>query len=88
MISAAVAVAIAGMLTSIFAFRFRTANNPLALGAYFLLFLGIEWVAVRYFIPPGALGIELAVVCAAIALLFVGATIFTERLEKPDDDRD
>lgn len=88
MISAAVAVAIAAMMTSIFAFRFRYGKRPFLLAGYFLLFLGIEWIAGRYFIPPGALGVEVAVVCAAIALLFAAATVLTERLEKSDSRRD
>jgi hypothetical protein len=87
-ISAAVALAIAAMMTSIFAFRFRFAKRPAVLAGYFALFLGIEWIAGRYFLPPEALGIEVAVVCGAIALLFAGATVLTERLEKSDGRSD
>lgn len=88
MTSAAVAIAIAAMLTAIFAFRFRPAKRPVALLAYFSLFLGIEWIAGHYFIPPGSLGIEVALVCGLIAVLFVGATILTERLERSARDDD
>jgi hypothetical protein len=85
-ITAAVAISIAAMLTAIFAFRFDAGRRPLALTGYFCLFLAVEWFAGHYFLPAGALGLETATVCAAIAALFGGATYIRDRLENSDGD--
>ncbi|MFQ5415630.1 MAG: hypothetical protein ACE5FL_01150 [Myxococcota bacterium] len=88
MMTVAVAVSIAAMLTAIFAFRFNAASRRLLLTGYFCLFLVLEYVAGYYFLPADALGIETAVVCASIAALFVGATRIRDRLEHSEEDEE
>ena len=78
----AVAFAFALLLTSIFALRFRHWQHPGVLTAYFLFFGSVEWLASRYLLPPGAMGIELAYACSGLALLIIVATYFIRRYEQ------
>jgi len=86
--SLAVACSIALLLTASFAFRFRNSRQPKLLIAYFVLFLSLEWVGERYFLPRGALGIEVAAVCFALAAVFVAAIYLVGRYEASLDDSD
>ena len=79
--SLAVAFSIALLLTASFAFRFRNSRRPKLLAAYFLLFLALEWIGERFFLPPGSLGIEVAYVCFTLTAVFVGATWIVQRYE-------
>jgi hypothetical protein len=81
MVSILVGVSIAALLTSLFAFRFDAGRKPWLLTGYFTLFLVIEWIASRFFLPKDALGIEVAAVCFCLAILFAGATEFRQRKE-------
>jgi len=81
MVSILVGISIAALLTSLFAFRFDMGRRPWVLAGYFSVFLVIEFVASRYFLPPDALGIDVAVVCFGLAILFAGATEFRQRKE-------
>jgi hypothetical protein len=92
MVSILVGISIAALLTSLFAFRFDMGRRPGVLAAYFALFLGIEWVASRFFLPPDALGLDVAAVCFGLAILFAAATDYRQRKEDEalaaQDDRD
>lgn len=81
-----VAGSIAAALTAIFAFRFRTWKAPRRLVAYFASFFVIELVAERLVLPPGILGIEVALVFVAITLLFVVAIHASQRAEVGEDE--
>ncbi len=85
MVSFVVALSIASVLTAAFAFRFRNARRPWVLAAYFLLFLAAEWVASHFFIPPGAFGIEIALVCFPLAAIFAGASVLSQRWEASEE---
>lgn len=85
-----ISASIATLLTAIFAFRFRTWNRKGLLAVYFLVFFGLELTLQELFIPPGALGLEVAAVCFFIAGLFIAATRFAmhaEEAEKAKHDR-
>ena len=87
MVSFVVALSIASVLTAIFAFRFRNSRRPLLLAGYFLVFFVMEWVASHFFIPPGAFGMEIALVCFPLTALFIGASILSHRWEEDEDTR-
>ena len=84
MLSLFVAASFALMLTAIFAFRFRNERKPGVLLAYFLFFMTLEWVGEHFFLPPGALGVEVALVCLVVAALFGVAAYVVSRFD-PDD---
>ena len=81
MVSILVGISIAALLTSLFAFRFDAGREWWLLAGYFTLFLVVEWVATRIFLPADALGIEVAAVCFGLALLFAMATEYRQRKE-------
>jgi len=81
MVSILVGISIAALFTSLFAFRFDKGREPGLLAGYFALFLAIEAVASHFFMPAGALGIEVAAVCFALAIVFVMATEYRQRKE-------
>jgi len=60
--------AFALLLTSLFVLRFRGWKRPGLVLAYFLFFATLEMVASRFFLPPGAIGTELAWVCLGLTL--------------------
>jgi len=81
MISVLVGISIAALLTSLFAFRFDMGRERWLLAGYFVSFLVIEWIAARFFLPPDALGGEVAAVCFALAIIFAMATEYRQRKE-------
>ncbi len=82
MLALIVAASVASVFTALFAFRYRTWQRPKLLVVYFLGFAILEWTTARFLLPEGALGIEVAIVCFLLALLFVGATVVVRRLER------
>jgi hypothetical protein len=86
MVSVLVGISIAALLTSLFAFRFDAGRQRWLLAGYFTVFLVIESVAARFFLPADALGIEVAAVCFALAIVFAMATEY--RQWKEADVRD
>ena len=76
-----VAFSIASVLTAVFAFRFRNSRRPGVLVAYFLIFFVVEWLASHFFIPPGAFGIEIALICFPLTGVFVVASVLSQRWE-------
>lgn len=81
LVTVIVACSIASCLTAVFAFRFRTWKVPKRLLRYFSTFFLLELAAEHFLLPPGLLGLEVAVVCFGIAALFVIAILATRRLE-------
>ncbi|MEE9382680.1 MAG: hypothetical protein V3V08_04625 [Nannocystaceae bacterium] len=77
-----VSISFTSMLTAMFSLRFRAWGRPKLLAAYFTFFFVVEWTAQALFLPPGALGIEVAYVCTLITVLFVGAIQFAQHLER------
>ncbi len=82
MLGLVVAVSVASAFTALFAFRYRNWQRPKLLAVYFLGFAALEWTAGRLLLPEGALGIEVAIVCFALAVLFGGATVVARRIER------
>ena len=76
------AFAVALVLTAVFAFRFRYWRSPGVMAAYFAFFFAAEWVAGRFFFPPGALGIEIAWVSFALTPPVVVAIVLVDRYER------
>ena len=56
------------LLTSLFILRFRGWKRPVAVALYFSFFLVLEVVASHYFMPPGAFGPWLAIVCFGLTV--------------------
>jgi hypothetical protein len=56
-------------------------RRPAVVLGYFLTFLVLEWVAEAFFLPPGTLGPEVAMLCLPLALVFGGAIVWARRLE-------
>lgn len=83
-----IAFSIALLLTASFAFRFGQMKRPRLLAAYFAFFLTVEWGAATYFIPEGALGIEIAYVCFGLTIPFIIAGILRLRYENSLEDSD
>ena len=72
---------IALLLTAAFALRFRYWDNPKVLAGYFVTFFTIEIVAGHFFIPEGAMGIEIALVCLGLTVPILGVIEFFRRRE-------
>ena len=77
--------AVALLLTSIFALRYRYWRKPKVLALYFAFFLAIESIAAHFFLPPGAVGAEIALVCLALTCPIVAAIHFFDRRERDED---
>ena len=60
--------AFALLLTSLFVLRFRGWKRPGLVLAYFVFFAALEMAASRFFLPPDAIGSELAWVCFGLTL--------------------
>jgi hypothetical protein len=77
---------IAVLLTAAFALRFRYWDNPKVLAVYFAAFFAIEIVAGHFFIPDGAMGIEIALVCLGLTVPILGVIEFFRRHEHEMDE--
>ena len=86
MVSILTALSIALLLTALFSFRLRNWNSPGLLAGYFVTFAMLEWVGQHYFIPPDAMGFEIALVCFPLAILFIWIGGYFRRLEDSVDD--
>jgi hypothetical protein len=73
----ATAFSFALLLTAMFAFRYEIGRTPSVAAAYFALFMGLEWIVERHFIPPGAFGFEVALLCGLLSVPFLVATYLT-----------
>jgi hypothetical protein len=70
------------LLTSLFVLRFRGWNRPVAVGLYFVFFLVLEVFASHYFMPPGAFGSGLSIVCFGLTVPVLVAAYLIWRHEK------
>jgi len=81
-----VSLSLAAVLTSLFAFRHDNWRRPRLLAVYFVAFLGLEWFAEAYLLPPDAIPVEVAYVCFPLSLAFVAGCVamhrYQQRLER------
>ena len=56
------------LLTALYVLRFRGWKKPRAVVAYLTFFLALEIFASHYFLPPGAFGSGLAIVCFGLTV--------------------
>jgi hypothetical protein len=75
-------LAIATILTSLFILRFRGWKRPWSVVAYFAFFLILETVVSRRYLPPGAMGSGVAMVCFGLSVPLLAAAFFVWRHEK------
>lgn len=74
------------LLTSLYILRFRGWNRPIAVVVYFAFFVILEIVASHYFMPPGAFGSELSIVCFGLSVPLLIAAVLVWRHEKRHDE--
>ena len=74
------------LLTSLYILRFRGWKRPVAVAGYFVFFLVLEIVTSHYFMPPGAFGSGLSIVCFGLTVPVLVATYFVWRHEQHHDE--
>ena len=77
------------LLTSLYILRFRGWKTPGAVAAYLFFFTALEIIASHYFLPPGAFGSALAIVCFGLTVPVLVAAYLVWWQEKrlgEDDD--
>ncbi len=74
-------IAFATLLTSLWILRFRGWTRPVAAACYFLFFAAVEIVATRFFLPPGAFGPGLGMLCLALTVPVLLAAYLVRRHE-------
>jgi len=79
-----ISLSITSVLTAMFAFRFGYLDRPVVLVAFAALIFCVESIGQHFFLPPGAVSIEVAWICFPLAAVFVGVTVLTRRLEAED----
>jgi hypothetical protein len=70
------------LLTSLYMLRFRAWRRPVLVVAYFAFFTSLEWVATRYFMPPGALPNAVGILCLFLTVPVLVATAIVWRQEQ------
>jgi hypothetical protein len=80
--SALNAISFALLLTSLFILRFRGWKRPIAVVVYFAFFVVLEFAASHYFMPPGAFGSGLAIVCFGLTVPVLVAAYLVWRHER------
>lgn len=75
-----VSVSIAALLTAMFMFRYRTRHPGWGIG-YFVAIGLVEVVIHHFFLPPGALPHEVALICFPLAALFFVLAGVVRKLE-------
>ncbi len=75
-------ISFALLLTSLFILRFRGWKRPIAVVVYFAFFVVLEIVASHYFMPPGAFGSGLAIVCFGLTVPVLIASYLVWRHER------
>ena len=76
------AAGIASVLTALFALRYRDWASRRFLFAYYWVIFGLEFVLSWKFLPPGAFGPEVGVVCLALTVLVCAAIYGVKRYER------
>ncbi len=61
-------IGFATLLTALYVLRFRGWTRPGRVALYFAFFAGLELVATRYFLPPGAFGPALGRLCLGLTV--------------------
>ena len=79
-----ISLSITAVLTAMFSFRFGYRDRPGVLVGFALLVFIVESIGQHFFLPPGAIGVEVAWICFPLALVFVGVTFLMRRLEGAD----
>lgn len=75
-------VSFALLLTSLWILRFRGWSRPLAVVAYFAFFVVLEVGASHFFIPPGAFGSGLRIICFGLTVPVLVAATLVWRYER------
>lgn len=75
-------VAFALLLTSLYVLRFRGWTRPGHVLAYFVFFVVLETIAMRYLIPPGAFGPSLGIICVVFSVPVLVAAFLVWRHER------
>jgi len=79
------------LLTSLYVLRFRAWKTPGVVAAYLAFFVILEISASHFFLPPGAFGSGLAIVCFGLTIPVLIAAYLVWRHEKrhgEDGDHD
>jgi hypothetical protein len=82
------AISFSLLLTSLFILRFRGWKRPIAVAVYFAFFVVLEMIASRYFMPPGAFGSGLAIVCFGLTVPVLVAAYLVWRYERRHGEAD
>ena len=73
---------IAGVLTALFAMRYRVWRSPKTLILYFGFFFGVELAVSHWLLPPDAFGPEVGIVCLCVGVLVCAAIYGIDKVEK------
>lgn len=76
------------LLAALYMLRFRAWRRPALVVAYFAFFTTLEWVAARYFLPPGALPETIGWVCLGLTVPVLVATWLVRRHEHNQHEGD
>jgi len=82
------AISFSLLLTSLFILRFRGWKRPIAVAVYFTFFVALEMIASHYFIPLGAFGSGLAIVCFGLTVPVLVAAYLVWRYERYHGEAD
>jgi hypothetical protein len=82
------AISFALLLTSLFVLRFRGWKRPIAVVVYFAFLALLELGASHYFMPPGAFGSGLAIVCFGLTVPVLVAAYLVWRHERRHGEAD
>jgi len=70
------------LLTALYILRFRGWKTPGVVAVYLVFFMTLEILASHYFLPPGAFGSGLAIVCFGLTIPVLIAAFLVWRHEK------
>jgi len=73
------------LFTALFALKFRYWRQPKILIAYLGFFLGAEWLAHAYVLPPEAFGNWLSILCGSLTVPVLAAIYLLDRHERKHD---
>ena len=75
-------IGFATLLTALYVLRFRGWHRPVQVALYFVLFAAVELAATHWFLPPGAFGPGLGVLCLALTVPCLVAAFLLRRHEQ------
>lgn len=70
------------LLSALYMLRYRAWRRPVMVVAYCAFFTSLEWVAARFFLPPGALPPVIGWLCLALTIPVLVATWVVWRNER------